>query len=355
MPRRRVRWSPCGSLLASASEDHTLRLWAIPTSASSTAASATVGTATSTACGADTGSSSAARTAAASVQPQLLRVLVGHAGRLWDCCFGGGDESGGSSSSSFLVTASEDGTCRLWCLASGRVLATIAGHCGRRGIWNCVLLPPPPRRQPAQTTVPGAAGPAWTMAAAAAAAAAAGCHLFTGGADGSIKCWRLDEWLPPPAVLAGPLPPTVECFMLHGLPPQPAADCHCGSGRSYGWQHHHRQAQQQLAAEAASSEANGQAATTSGGVEPALPPPGDSRAEWVRCLALASAVPGTKSSFSFEEDHSSNRHPRLHWLYVGTNRGAVHRVTLPGRRTEAGWQQLNAAYLSRILWLNHGP
>ena len=101
-PSRRVRWSPCGRLLASASDDRSLRLWAIPEPALESGAAA-----------------------AAVHQPlQAQRVLWGHAARLWDCAF-----DGGPGSSRFLVTASEDCTCRVWCLATGGLLATVQVRC----------------------------------------------------------------------------------------------------------------------------------------------------------------------------------------------------------------------------------
>lgn len=106
---RRVRWSTCGGLLASASDDRSLRLWSIPPAHAATAGAACAGEA-----------------GAPATEPALLQprhVLWGHTARLWDCCFGGGGVAGGSEG--FLATVSEDCSCRLWCLATGQLLGTI--------------------------------------------------------------------------------------------------------------------------------------------------------------------------------------------------------------------------------------
>ena len=136
-----MRWSPCGDLLASASDDRSLRLWRIPPTASAAgAAGALAGTGADAAANGSSSTSSSSAEAEgvgageASLQP--WRVLWGHTARLWDCAFGGNSNTGlGSdissigSSSSFLVTASEDCSCRLWCLASGQLLATMQVGC----------------------------------------------------------------------------------------------------------------------------------------------------------------------------------------------------------------------------------
>lgn len=124
--------------------------------------------------------------------------------------------------------------------------------------------------------------------------------LLTGGADSSVKCWRLADWLPPEALAAhygaggaaagqpGALGQTWELPEIPGLGP-------CAASSSQA-EEQEQQQQQPEGAAAAEGEGKGR---RRGAV--------DSKAEWVRCLALADQ--------------------RL--LYVGTNRGAIHRLRLP--------------------------
>ena len=132
----RVRWSPCGGLLASASDDRSLRLWRIPPAAAAAAAAADGADFDAATNASSISGSSAEAVGAGEASLQPWRVLWGHTARLWDCAFGGNSNTGlGSdissigSSSSFLVTASEDCSCRLWCLASGQLLATMQVGC----------------------------------------------------------------------------------------------------------------------------------------------------------------------------------------------------------------------------------
>ena len=142
-----MRWSACGRLLASGSDDRSLRLWSIPQATQ--AAAVPINSSMTCLAGTTSQAVGAAQVAVgtqrgATVELQPLRTLWGHGGRLWDCCFGSGGWAGsssvgtddsdagcGSSASwtgglgSFLVTASEDCTCRVWCLATGRQLAAV--------------------------------------------------------------------------------------------------------------------------------------------------------------------------------------------------------------------------------------
>ncbi|KAL4446854.1 hypothetical protein ABPG77_008098 [Micractinium sp. CCAP 211/92] len=321
----RVRWSPCGRLLASASDDRSLRLWDVPALPPAACDSSRGG--------GSSGGESDGRAAALRTLQRPRHVLWGHTARLWDCCYGG---------SSFLVTASEDCSCRLWCLATGSLLATVPGHRGR-GIWHCALLEQPPAIHTGQqaaeggtTAAAGAAGDAEEQAEAAAAAAAARCVLFTSGADGSIKTWHLSDWLPAGTGSSidaaassscdggcggSTLGSAAESFRLRGMPLDPAFTS-VGSSAGYGWAH-----------------AREQCGPASGGADTAAGR--DSRSEWVRCLALApTPVPAANSSARVgtgvavqQRDRPGGqpggRQGTQRLLYVATNRGLLHRVHLP--------------------------
>ena len=79
---RRVRWSPQGTVLASGSDDRTVRVWDIPWDRAALPA-----------------------TAAAHAALQARRVLGRHGARVWDIAFE--DERGDA-----LLTAGEDCLCR---------------------------------------------------------------------------------------------------------------------------------------------------------------------------------------------------------------------------------------------------
>lgn len=83
-----------------------------------------------------------------------LLTLHGHSGRVFDVQFLGG---------TLLATTSEDKTCRLWDMHSGDTVAVLRGPAR---LWTCAFsaLPEP--------------------------------VLACGGADGSLKLWRLADWLP---------------------------------------------------------------------------------------------------------------------------------------------------------------
>ncbi|GIH29729.1 hypothetical protein Aph01nite_80390 [Acrocarpospora phusangensis] len=87
-------FSPDGTLLATTSDDRTVRLW---------------------------------RVADGSVQA----VLSGHTGGVWDCAF--------SPDGTLLATAGEDATVRLWQLPEGLQQAALVGHTS--GVWGCAFSP----------------------------------------------------------------------------------------------------------------------------------------------------------------------------------------------------------------------
>lgn len=123
----RIIWSEDGQRFISVSEDRTMRLWTLNT------------------------------------QSQVFEGQVrawGHHGRLWDACF----------TKCGIVTASEDGTCKLWELQKGNCIATLQGHVGK-SVWRVA------------------------------------CHpnkrlIATGGGDGSVKLWDTYQHLHPSHTLA---------------------------------------------------------------------------------------------------------------------------------------------------------
>ncbi len=199
------------------------------------------------------------------------------------------------------------------------------GHRGR-GIWQCALL---------------------------------GGLLLTGGADSSVKCWYLPDWLPPPALAALGTTPPARCSSSTAADAAPGASW-VGLGESFellvdlpapagcavgavaaAWHGSTAgaapgalqppkgpcsaqssgasaaQQAQQAPAPAAPPGAGGTgtaAAGHEGGSEGSTKRkkgrkgvPSDSKAEWVRSMAMAG----------------------LSVLYVATNRGLIHRVLLP--------------------------
>lgn len=96
----RIAWSSCGSKLLSVSDDRSARVWAVPTEREDSL-----------------------------YNDPIALVLFGHNARVWDCCI----------SDHFIVTVSEDCTCRIWGI-NGEQLQVIREHIGR-GIWRCLYDP----------------------------------------------------------------------------------------------------------------------------------------------------------------------------------------------------------------------
>ncbi|XP_027188627.1 uncharacterized protein [Cicer arietinum] len=96
----RITWSSCGSKLVSVSDDRSARVWSLP-----------IGKEDSL------------------YHDPIALVLFGHNARVWDCCI----------SDHFIVTVSEDCTCRIWGI-DGEQLQVIREHIGR-GIWRCLYDP----------------------------------------------------------------------------------------------------------------------------------------------------------------------------------------------------------------------
>ncbi|KAI5424808.1 hypothetical protein KIW84_030841 [Lathyrus oleraceus] len=96
----RIAWSSCGSKLLSVSDDRSARVWTIPIEREDSL-----------------------------YHDPIALVLFGHNARVWDCCI----------SDDFIVTVSEDCTCRIWGI-DGEQLQVIREHIGR-GIWRCLYEP----------------------------------------------------------------------------------------------------------------------------------------------------------------------------------------------------------------------
>jgi WD40 repeat protein len=144
----RVRWSHTGTILASASDDRTLRIWHFKDDNEERTSSAE--------------SSSNIQTIEASL------VLWGHTGRLWDCAYLGPD-------CNYIMSVSEDCSYRIWDIedGGGRCVTHVGiGHRGR-GIWQCAVLIP----SSSSPLVLNGEGSSKDLV------------LVTGGADGSVKCW----------------------------------------------------------------------------------------------------------------------------------------------------------------------
>ncbi|KDD77037.1 hypothetical protein H632_c34p1 [Helicosporidium sp. ATCC 50920] len=129
----RVLWDHDGRRLASASDDRSLRVWALPGEMPSEEQQ---------------------------LSPAL--ELYGHGARLWDIAFQAAKPPS-LLADRHVVTVGEDCTVRFWNLETGGLSAKFPAHSGR-GIWRCALL----------------FGDA---------------SLVTGGADGAVHRWRLSDWI----------------------------------------------------------------------------------------------------------------------------------------------------------------
>lgn len=97
----KVTWSPDSKSLLSASDDRTARLWYIPEGFPE--------------------------------EDKIInpaQIFFGHSARVWDCAF---------YESNYIVTASEDTTCILWDIKTGKILDTFIGHEGR-SVWSISII-----------------------------------------------------------------------------------------------------------------------------------------------------------------------------------------------------------------------
>jgi WD40 repeat protein/class 3 adenylate cyclase len=132
----RIAWSPDGRMLASPSNDKTIRLWDLGTGKCLSTLEAHTGSVYSVAfdpTGLTLASSSEDSTVKLwdTTSGKLLRTIEGHKGSVWDVGF---DASG-----STLASASDDNTIKIWDTRSGRLRHTLKGH--RDKVYSLVFDP----------------------------------------------------------------------------------------------------------------------------------------------------------------------------------------------------------------------
>jgi WD40 repeat protein len=131
-------FSPDGALLATTGDDRTVRLWHVPTGAEVNVLTGHTDWVTS--CAFSPNGNFLATTSADGTARlwQLTTgtaqaVLSGHASAVRDCAF--------HTDGALLATAGEDGTTRLWSVATGAEVNVLTGHASPGGVWHCAFSP----------------------------------------------------------------------------------------------------------------------------------------------------------------------------------------------------------------------
>jgi hypothetical protein len=162
-----LTFSPDGKLLATASADHTVKLW--DTAAWKPVATLEHADGVNSVAFAPDGNLLAAGTGDHAItlwkrdgdRWQKHKRLLGHTDAVWPVAF----HSGGN----LLASGSYDKTIRLWDVVTGQELATLPGHTGR--VWALAFVPD-------------------------------GNTLATGGDDKTLKLWDVSRWVSPPRTQA---------------------------------------------------------------------------------------------------------------------------------------------------------
>jgi WD40 repeat protein len=288
-----VRWSPSGTILASGSDDRTVRIWDILEN-STTSSHKIIKTENGSGINGGKGGTREENGCNEEILLTPRKVLYGHGARLWGFYF--------TQDESIVISCSEDRTCKFWnidreptCAERNEEesllkkesveerlnFATLKGH-RFRGIWHCCL---------------------------------SGSILYTGGADGAIKAWNLWDVLQPEYVerILDPKSSSSSSsfFSSSSTPQNKREDMYDCPWMATSLQCNLPDPESTTVGTITlpSSVVKDAVAAIADQSSTQRPKAAfDSSSEWVRCLAIT-------------KDHST--------VFVGTNRGLVHQVQLP--------------------------